>query len=317
MNNTKPLIEVKNLKKIYKVPKGLLHAVEDVSFTIEKGTTLGVVGESGCGKSTLGKSMLRLIEPNDGEILLNGENILKYKWQERKKIHKNMQMIFQDPYASLDPRMLIKNIIAEPLEVCEPELSKKEVEERIYEIIDLCGLSRDTLEKYPFEIDSGFRQRVGISRAMIVKPSFIVCDEPVSALDVSIQAQILNTLDKLSKKNDLSYMFITHDLAVVRHISQKIMVMYMGCVVEYTDTEELFSHPLHPYTKALLASVPTIDLSLRNKPLELLKGEVTSPVNPPAGCRFKARCPYACEECSRTMTLKEATPGHFVSCIRI
>ena len=261
--------------------------------------------------------MLRLIEPNDGEILLNGENILKYKWQERKKIHKNMQMIFQDPYASLDPRMLIKNIIAEPLEVCEPELSKKEVEERIYEIIDLCGLSRDTLEKYPFEIDSGFRQRVGISRAMIVKPSFIVCDEPVSALDVSIQAQILNTLDKLSKKNDLSYMFITHDLAVVRHISQKIMVMYMGCVVEYTDTEELFSHPLHPYTKALLASVPTIDLSLRNKPLELLKGEVTSPVNPPAGCRFKARCPYACEECSRTMTLKEATPGHFVSCIRI
>ena len=307
-------IEVKNLKKIYKLRTGYLHAVEDVSFTIKRGTTLGVVGESGCGKSTLGKTMLRLVEPTSGEILLEGEDILKFGRSDRKKIHKNMQMIFQDPYASLDPRMLVKDIIAEPLKVCEKGLSKSEIKDRVLEVAGYCGLQEDALEKYPFEIDSGFRQRVGLSRAMIVKPSFIVCDEPVSALDVSIQAQILNTLDMLRKKDNLSYMFITHDLAVVRHISNEIMVMYMGCVVEYADTETLFNEPLHPYTKALLASVPTINLDSRNKPMQLLEGEVTSPVNPPKGCRFKSRCPYASSKCDEPVNLKDVGNGHKVAC---
>lgn len=312
-----PLIEVKNLKKIYKVPNGQLHAVEDVSFKIDKGTTLGVVGESGCGKSTLGKCMLRLVNPTSGEILLNGENILKFNRKERKKITQNMQMIFQDPYASLDPRMLIRDIIAEPLKICNRKLSKNEIEHMVKEVCQSCGVKEEMLDMYPFQIDSGFRQRVGLSRAMIVKPSFIVCDEPVSALDVSIQAQILNTLEQYKKSEQLAYMFITHDLAVVRHISDKIIVMYMGTVVEIADTEELFNNPLHPYTKALLASVPTVDIKSRNKKVQLLEGEVTSPVNPPKGCRFKARCPYANENCNNTTALKEISPNHMIACNQV
>ncbi len=307
-------IEVKNLKKYYKLRSGILHAVEDISFSVNRGMTLGVVGESGCGKSTLGKTILRLVEPTSGEILLEGEDILKFGRRDRTKIHRNMQMIFQDPYASLDPRMLVKDIIAEPLRVCEKKLSRSEISDRVMEVAAYCGLQRDSLEKYPFEIDSGFRQRVGLSRAMIVKPSFIVCDEPVSALDVSIQAQILNTLDMLRKKNSLSYLFITHDLAVVRHISNAIMVMYMGCVVEYAETEELFNNPLHPYTKALLAAVPTISLDSRNKPIQLLEGEVTSPVNPPQGCRFKSRCPFASPRCDEPVSLRDIGNGHKAAC---
>lgn len=309
-----PLVETVNLKKYFKTGKGLLHAVEDVNLKIYPGKTLGVVGESGCGKSTLGRTILRLQNPTGGEVYYQGENILKYKSRDMQKIHLNMQMVFQDPYSSLDPRMSVFNLIAEPVEVCGIMKNKADINNHVHEIMEMCGLPLDHANLYPHELDGGLRQRVGLARAMAVSPKFIVCDEPVSALDVSIQAQILNLLMDLQDRRGLSYMFITHDLCVVKHISDEIMVMYMGQTVEYAKTEELFANPVHPYTKALLSAVPTIDISKRNTGRFTLKGEVSSPINPAPGCRFAPRCPYATEKCKAACDLKEVTPGHFVAC---
>lgn len=309
-----PLVETVNLKKYFKTGKGMLHAVEDVNLKIFPGKTLGVVGESGCGKSTLGRTILRLQPATSGEVYYNGENILKYRSRDMQKIHLNMQMVFQDPYSSLDPRMSVHNLIAEPAEVCGISKNKSEIKERVREVMEMCGLPYDHANLYPHELDGGLRQRVGLARAMVVSPKFIVCDEPVSALDVSIQAQILNLLMDLQDQRGLSYMFITHDLCVVKHISDEIMVMYMGQTVEYAKTEELFANPVHPYTKALLSAVPTIDLSKRNTERFTLKGEVSSPINPAPGCRFAPRCPYATEKCKQDCSLKEVAPGHLVAC---
>ena len=309
-----PLLEIRDLKKYFKTPAGMLHAVEDVNLKIYPGKTLGVVGESGCGKSTLGRTILRLHQATSGEVLYNGENILQYKKKDMKKIHLNMQMVFQDPYSSLDPRMSVHNLIAEPVQVCGILKNKAEINEHVRDIMEMCGLPADHANLYPHELDGGLRQRVGLARAMAVSPKFIVCDEPVSALDVSIQAQILNLLMDLQEQRGLSYMFVTHDLCVVKHISDEIMVMYMGQTVEYAKTEELFAHPLHPYTRALLQAVPTIDLSQRNRERITLKGEVTSPIDPAPGCRFAPRCPYATERCRQDVPLKEVAPGHLVAC---
>ena len=309
-----PLVETRNLKKYFKTGKGMLHAVEDVNLKIYPGKTLGVVGESGCGKSTLGRTILRLHQATSGEVLYNGENILQYKKKDMKKIHLNMQMVFQDPYSSLDPRMSVHNLIAEPVQVCGILKNKAEINEHVRDIMEMCGLPADHANLYPHELDGGLRQRVGLARAMAVSPKFIVCDEPVSALDVSIQAQILNLLMDLQEQRGLSYLFVTHDLCVVKHISDEIMVMYMGQTVEYAKTEELFAHPLHPYTRALLQAVPTIDLSQRNRERITLKGEVTSPIDPAPGCRFAPRCPYATERCRQDVPLKEVAPGHLVAC---
>ena len=309
-----PLVETRNLKKYFKTGSGILHAVEDVNLKIMPGKTLGVVGESGCGKSTLGRTILRLQPATAGEVLYNGENILKYKGRDMQKIHLNMQMVFQDPYSSLDPRMSVHNLIAEPVQVCGLLKSKTEINDHVHKIMDMCGLPADQANLYPHELDGGLRQRVGLARAMAVSPKFIVCDEPVSALDVSIQAQILNLLMDLQEQRGLSYMFITHDLCVVKHISDEIMVMYMGQVVEHAKTAELFANPVHPYTKALLHAVPTIDLSRRNRERQVLRGEVSSPINPAPGCRFAPRCPYATEKCRANICLKEVSPEHFVAC---
>ena len=311
-----PLVEAVNVKKYFKTPRGLLHAVEDVNFKIFEGKTLGVVGESGCGKSTLGRTILRLHEATSGQVLYNGENILEYKKREMHKVQRNMQMIFQDPYSSLDPRMSVRALIMEPLEVVGTgeKLSKAEKREKADRIMELCGLPSNHANLYPHELDGGLRQRVGLARAMILEPKFLVCDEPVSALDVSIQAQILNLLMDLQDNKGLSYMFITHDLAVVKHISDQIMVMYMGQVIELATSDELFKSPLHPYTRALLNAIPTIDLSRRNREKVTLKGEVTSPINPEPGCRFAKRCPFASEKCKQDPVLKEDAPGHFATC---
>ena len=311
-----PLVEAVNVKKYFKTPRGLLHAVEDVNFKIFEGKTLGCVGESGCGKSTLGRTILRLHEATSGQVLYNGENILEYKKREMHKVQRNMQMIFQDPYSSLDPRMSVRALIMEPLEVVGTgeKLSKAEKREKADRIMELCGLPSNHANLYPHELDGGLRQRVGLARAMILEPKFLVCDEPVSALDVSIQAQILNLLMDLQDNKGLSYMFITHDLAVVKHISDQIMVMYMGQVIELATSDELFKSPLHPYTRALLNAIPTIDLSRRNREKVTLKGEVTSPINPEPGCRFAKRCPFASEKCKQDPVLKEVAPGHFATC---
>lgn len=311
-----PLIEAVNVKKYFKTPRGLLHAVEDVNFKIFEGKTLGVVGESGCGKSTLGRTILRLHEATSGQVLYKGENILEYKKKEMHKVQRNMQMVFQDPYSSLDPRMSVRALIMEPLDIVGTgeNLSKAEKREKADKIMELCGLPSNHANLYPHELDGGLRQRVGLARAMILEPKFLVCDEPVSALDVSIQAQILNLLMDLQDNKGLSYMFITHDLAVVKHISDQIMVMYMGQVIELASSDDLFKNPLHPYTRALLNAIPTIDLSRRNREKVTLKGEVTSPINPEPGCRFAKRCPYATEKCKENPVLKEVESGHFASC---
>ncbi len=309
-----PLVETKNLKKYFKTPHGILHAVDDVSFKINKGETLGVVGESGCGKSTLGRTILRLLPATAGEVLYNGENILKYGKREMKKIHLNMQMIFQDPFSSLNPRLSISSIIAEPIKVCGVITEKKAIDRKVLELMDVCGLPARYMNTYPHELDGGRRQRVGLARALAVDPQFIVCDEPVSALDVSIQAQILNLLMDLQAQKGLSYMFITHDLCVVKHISTNIMVMYMGQLAEYAPKNDLFRAPAHPYTQALLSAIPTIDLSCRNRERKALIGEVSSPINPAAGCRFIPRCPYASARCREPQQLRQIAPNHFVAC---
>lgn len=308
------LIEVKNLKKYFKTPGGMLHAVDDVSFSIEKGTTLGVVGESGCGKSTLGRTILHLQESTGGQIFFDNEDITHVS---RKKLHslrEEMQIIFQDPFSSLNPRMTVMQAIADPLKNSR-KYSKTEINEKVSEMMELVGLPPRLALSYPHELDGGRRQRIVIARALALNPSFIVCDEPVSALDVSIQAQILNLMMDLQEIRGLTYIFITHDLSVVRHISDHICVMYLGQVVERCESKELFRSPLHPYTKALLSAIPVPDVNVEHRPI-LLKGEITSPVDPAPGCRFAARCRYRTEECLRPQTLQMYTEGHYVSCCR-
>lgn len=312
-----PLIEARCLKKYFKTPAGALHAVDDISFRLESGKTLGVVGESGCGKSTLGRTLIRLYEATGGDILYNGESILKLSGNKSKEICANMQIVFQDPYASLDPRMTIGNIIREQLDTFHMAKGKAELNQMTEELMDAVGLPVRYLNAYPHELDGGRRQRVGIARALAPNPKFIVCDEPVSALDVSIQAQILNLMMDLQDQKGIAYLFITHNLSVVKHISHSIMVMYMGVMVEYAETDELFENPVHPYTQGLLSAIPTPDLSARGKKRILLKGEVSSPINPKPGCRFAPRCQFASEECvSGEVEAREVSPGHWVRCNR-
>ena len=288
----KPILEVKNLKKYFKVKNGWLHAVDNISFTLEKGKTLGIVGESGCGKSTLGRTILRLIEPSSGEIWFNGQDITKLDQKGMRKKREEMQIIFQDPYASINPRMSVSEIIAEPLLVNQTYPNKIERLEYIDFLMETVGLASRLYNAYPHELDGGRRQRIGVARALALKPQFIVCDEPVSALDVSIQAQILNLLMDLQDKMGLTYLFITHDLSVVKHISDEIAVLYLGQCVEKAPSRELFAHPLHPYTKALLSAIPVPDLSSRHKKAQVIHGEVPSPGNLKPGCRLAGRCPH-------------------------
>ena len=310
------ILDVKNLKKYFKSPRGTVHAVDDVSFTIERGKTLGIVGESGCGKSTTGRCLLRLIEPTSGQVLFDGVDICKANRKELGKLRKDMQMIFQDPYSSLNPRKTIRDIIAEPLldNHILPDNSKDTVDRRVLELMETVGLAERLFNSYPHELDGGRRQRVGIARALAMEPKFIVCDEPVSALDVSIQAQILNLLKKLQQEMGLTFIFITHDLSVVHHFSDDIVVMYLGQVVEKAPADELFENPLHPYTKALLSAILTPEVGKRKDRVRL-RGEVSSPIDPPDRCRFEKRCNYLCAACEQgTPPLVEVRPNHFVAC---
>lgn len=312
MNST--LLEVKNLKKYFKTSKGMLHAVDDISFSIEEGKTLGIVGESGCGKSTTGRTILRLQEPTDGEILYRGENIAHYDDQRMRELRKDVQMIFQDPFSSLNPRKTVSELIGESFRLHKVYKDKDQRYEKVLEIMEVVGLAKRLSSAYPHELDGGRRQRIGIARAISLNPSFIVCDEPVSALDVSIQAQILNLLKDLQAERNLTYIFITHDLSVVNYFSDDIMVMYLGQAVEKAETEELFSHPAHPYTQALLSAIPIANIHDRPERI-LLKGEITSPIEPPAGCRFAKRCNYAADKCFRTTPqLQCIAENHYVAC---
>ncbi|MFR1722745.1 ABC transporter ATP-binding protein [Emergencia timonensis] len=311
-----PLIQTKDLKKYFKTGTGMLHAVDNVNLSIEKGQTLGVVGESGCGKSTLGRTILRLLPATGGSVFFDGKDIQKLGTSEMKRMRSEMQIIFQDPYASLNPRLSVSQIIEEPLKVNHIYKNKEEKDRKILELMDTVGLARRLANSYPHELDGGRRQRIGVARALALNPSFIVCDEPVSALDVSIQAQVLNLMMDLQDSMGLTYMFITHDLSVVRHISTHIAVMYLGQVVEYAPSHQLFDDPKHPYTKALLSAIPIPDLAYRNKKRELIKGEITSPIDPKPGCRFAARCPYAGEKCTqKDLRLTDIGPEHQVACV--
>ena len=292
----------------------MLHAVDDVTLSIPKGKTLGIVGESGCGKSTLGRTVLRLIEPTSGEILYKGQNIVDYNTHQLQELRKSIQIIFQDPYASLNPRKTVSELIADPMKVYH--VPKAERSERVQELMETVGLAERFAQAFPHELDGGRRQRIGIARALSLEPEFIVCDEPVSALDVSIQAQILNLLMDLQDSKGLTYMFITHDLSVVRHISDEIIVMYLGVVVERSPAKELFSHPLHPYTKELIKAIPIPDLKPEHRLVNSLRGEVSDPIEPPERCRFAPRCAYCTEEClHRAPTLKDMGGGHQVACL--
>lgn len=309
------IIQINNLVKYFNTNSGVVHAVDDVTMGIKRGNTLGVVGESGCGKSTLGRTILRLIEATSGEVLFEGRDILKFSRREMKAIRKEIQIIFQDPYASLNPRMTVSSIIAEPLRVNNVCASKSEREDRVKQIMKTVGLADRLTNTYPHELDGGRRQRIGIARALALNPKFIVCDEPVSALDVSIQAQILNLMMDIQEEKGLSYIFITHDLSIVKHISDDIAVMYMGKLVEKASSDELFENPVHPYTKALLAAIPVPDASSKNKIRQIIKGEVTSPIDPKPGCRFATRCESAKSECFNiNPELVEISPEHQVAC---
>ncbi len=310
-----PVIEVKHLKKYFDTPSGPLHAVDDVSFAIQRGTTMGIVGESGCGKSTLGRTIIHLLESTDGQIFLNGEDITTVPRSKMHRLREKMQIVFQDPYSSLNPRMTIEETIREPL-LLSKRYTKSQLSEEVERLMERTGIEQRLATAYPHELDGGRRQRVGIARALALNPDFIVCDEPVSALDVSIQAQILNLLMDLQDEFGLTLMFVTHDLSVVRHISDTIGVMYLGQMIEYSASAELFAHQLHPYTKALLSAIPSIDIHHPSERM-LLKGELTSPINPKPGCRFAARCPYATEACAQPQQLEEVRPDHFVSCCRV
>lgn len=307
------IVEVRNLKKHFKTPRGMLHAVDGVDFSIGEGRTLGIVGESGCGKSTLGRVLLHLLEPTDGAIFFQGEDISSLKKHRLKAVRKNMQMIFQDPYSSLNPRMTVSEIIAEPM-VRYNLYTKVRIQEKIRELMDTVGLAERLQTAYPHELDGGRRQRIGVARALALEPKFIVCDEPVSALDVSIQAQILNLMMDLQEEFGLTYMFITHDLSVVKHISDDIGVMYLGQLVEKCPSDNLFKLQYHPYTKALLSAIPRPSIQGK-KSRVILKGEISSPIDPKPCCRFAPRCPYAEEICfEKAPELLEVVQGHHVSC---
>lgn len=308
------LIEVNHLKKYFRTPAGMLHAVDDVSFSIEKGKTLGIVGESGCGKSTTGRCILRLLEPTAGEILFEGEDLRKLKLGKMRRKRRELQMIFQDPFSSLDPRKTVNQIISEPIKANRLMRSKYDLENRVLEIMETVGLAERLINVYPHELDGGRRQRIGIARALAMSPKFIVCDEPVSALDVSIQAQILNLLKDLQEQMGLTYIFITHDLSVVNYFADDIAVMYLGQMVEKAPAAELFDNPLHPYTKALLSAIPIPEIGRKPQRI-LLKGEIASPIDPKDECRFGRRCNCAFEPCGKcSPKLKEVSPGHFVAC---
>ena len=309
------LLEIKNLKKYFSTPRGELHAVDNVNLNIEKGKTIGVVGESGCGKSTLGKTLMRLHTPTSGEVLYNGVDIASMPMKEfKQKYRTNIQMIFQDPYASLDPRMNVLQLIEEPIKVNHKDMSKADVTARAKEMMELVGLAKRLEGSYPHELDGGRRQRIGIARALSLNPEFIVCDEPVSALDVSIQAQILNLLQDLQAERGLTYMFITHDMSVVKHISDDIAVMYLGQLIEKCPANENFKNTIHPYSQALLSAIPIPNVHVKKERM-ILKGELTSPIDPKPCCRFAARCPYATEECmAKEPELREVKPNHFVAC---
>lgn len=312
-----PLLEVRDLKKYFKTPSGYLHAVDKVSFSLETGKTLGVVGESGCGKSTLGRTILHLTEPTDGQIIFDGQDISTISNRRFKELRREMQIVFQDPFSSLDPRSSVSQTIEEPLVIYHKEMDKEQRAKRVRELMDTVGLAQRLAGSYPHELDGGRRQRIGIARALALQPRFIVCDEPVSALDVSIQAQILNLMQDLQQEFGLTYMFITHDLSVVRHISDEICVMYLGQVVEKCPAKELFRANLHPYTKALLSAIPIPSIDVRRERI-LLKGEITSPINPKPGCRFAPRCSYACPVCfEKNPDLTEVRPQHMAACHRV
>lgn len=308
------LLKVEHLKKYFKTPHGLLHAVDDVNFTLDKGKTLGIVGESGCGKSTLGRTILNLTPVTEGSISFEGREITDLGKQELHQLRREMQLIFQDPFSSLNPRYCVKELIAAPIKTYHLCKSKDELDSRVKKLMDTVGLAQRLMYAYPHELDGGRRQRIGIARALALNPKFIVCDEPVSALDVSIQAQILNLLQDLQEERGLTYAFITHDLSVVKHISDDIMVMYVGCVVEKCGSKELFKRQLHPYTKGLLSAIPIPNVHIQRE-REIMSGELASPVDPKPGCRFAKRCPYATEKCSmENPVLEEVFPQHFVAC---
>ena len=319
--NTHPLIEVKDLKEYFDINVGMfktkpLKAVDGVSFSISKGETLGLVGESGCGKTTVGRTLLYLYEPTGGEIWYDGKK-LETK-EDIKQFRKKAAMVFQDPYSSLNPRMTVSDIIGEPLDIHKLYGSRKEREERILELMGHVGLNSEHASRYAHEFSGGQRQRIGIARALAVNPDFIVCDEPVSALDVSIQAQVINMFDELQEKLGLTYLFIAHDLLVVRHISDRIAVMYLGRMVELADAEEIYNHPLHPYSQSLLSAVPVPDPKVARANQRIaLTGDIPSPLNAPSGCPFRTRCPYAAQQCAQERPpFEEVTPGHFVACHR-
>ena len=313
---TNAVVETRGLKKYFKVGKDVyLHAVDDIDLSIPKGTTLGVVGESGCGKSTLGRTLLGLQPSTGGQILFKGQDVTNLNKADRRKMSRQMQIIFQDPYSSINPRHSVSRTIGEPISFHGLVKGKAELKARVEELMATVGLAPRLYDAYPHELDGGRRQRVGIARALGMEPEFIVCDEPVSALDVSIQAQILNLLMDLQENMGLTYMFITHDLSVVKHISNEIMVMYLGQCVERAPSDELFANPMHPYTKALLSAIPVPNASARERKPQLIRGEITSPINPKPGCRFHARCPYATDACmGEAIPTTEVAPGHTVMC---
>ena len=316
MAERKIILEVQNLTKYFDTPRGKLHAVDGVNFTIEEGKTLGIVGESGCGKSTTGRTILKLLEPTAGKIIFNGTDITNYSRSRMRPMRTEMQMIFQDPFSSLDPRQSIMQLISEPIKEHKLLKSRTDIEKRTLELMDIVGLARRFVNTFPHELDGGRRQRIGIARALAVNPKLIVCDEPVSALDVSIQAQILNLLKQLQREMGLTYVFITHDLSVVKYFSDDIAVMYLGQMVEKAPSAEIFAHPTHPYTQALLSAIPIPVVGKDRPPRKLIRGEITSPVNLPDHCRFLKRCD-ACQECSQTgknPQLVEISPQHFVAC---
>ena len=321
MSNVENLVEVKNLKEYFNINTGLfsskpLKAVDDVSFAIRKGETLGLVGESGCGKTTVGRTLLHLYKPTAGEIWFKGKKIESS--HDIIEFRKKTAMVFQDPYSSLNPRMTVSDIIGEPLDVHKMYADKQERMEKILAMMDKVGLNSEHASRYAHEFSGGQRQRIGIARSLVTNPEFVVCDEPVSALDVSIQAQVINMFDELQDEMDLTYLFIAHDLLVVRHISDRIAVMYLGKLVELADAKEIYDHPLHPYSKSLMSAVPVPDPKVaRSNQRVVLHGDIPSPLNAPSGCPFRTRCPYACDACAESMPeLKELSPGHFVACHR-
>ena len=323
MEDTKYLLEVRHLKKYFDVTRGFalgkgrtwLRAVDDVSFSIKEGETLGIVGESGCGKSTTGNCIIRLLDPTEGEVLFEGQDIAKMTAKELRPLRRDIQMIFQDPYSSLDPRMRVFDLIAEPFKANE-KMTEAEMTDAVCRLMDVVGLPREYIGRFPHEFSGGQRQRIGIARALALRPKLIICDEPISALDVSIQAQILNLLKELQDEFKLTYIFISHALPSIKHVSSKVAIMYLGRIVEYAETDEIFSAPRHPYTEGLMAAVPIPDPSLRKDRSDvILKGDLPSPAAPPPGCHFHTRCRYATEECAKIPPeMRELSPGHFCAC---